>query len=171
MWLVRVILGCCRGYTHECTRTAWKKVDICMFFYTDHAGDIISCTSRSGLLIYMKTTLVQWFSKNYSTLETSVFGPEFVTMKQGIHDLNGIRNKLWMLRIPISGPLYIYGENMSVVPNTSRPESELRKKSNSVCYHAIYESAAIRKCLVGYIFSTENAIGLMTKVLHWQKRK
>ena len=32
---------------------------------------------------------------------------------------------------------------MSVIHNTQRPESTLKKKSNSICYHAICESVAI----------------------------
>ena len=61
-----------------------KKVDICMFVDSDHGGDKIFCKLKSGLLIYVSTTLVQWFSKKQSTVETSAFGTEFVAMKQGI---------------------------------------------------------------------------------------
>ena len=66
-------------------------------------------------------------------------------MKQGIYALRGLRYKLKMMSIPISSPSYIYGDNMSVVHNTSRPESVLRKKSNSVCYHAVCKSVAMGK--------------------------
>ena len=55
-----------------------------MFMNSDHAGDKVSCRSRSGFLIYVNTALVQWFSKKQSTVVTSVFGAQFVTMKQGI---------------------------------------------------------------------------------------
>ena len=64
-----------------------KEVDIRMFVDSDHAGDKISCRSRSGFFIYVDTALVQWFSKKKSTVETSVFGTEFVNMKQGIDAL------------------------------------------------------------------------------------
>ena len=37
--------------------------------------------------------------------------------------LRGIRYKLRMLGVPVGGPTYIYGDNMSVVNNTSKPES------------------------------------------------
>ena len=63
----------------------------------------------------------------------SVFGGEFVAMKQDIDALRGLRYKLRMMGIPISGPLYIYGDN------SSQPGSVLRKKSKSVCYHAVHE--------------------------------
>ena len=76
-----------------------------------------------------------------------------------------------MMGIPISGPSYIYGDNMSVIHNSSRPESVLRKKSNSVCYHAVHESVAMGESLVGHIPSKENIADLLTKVLYGHKRR
>ena len=72
--------------------------------------------------------------------------------------------------IPISGSSYIYGDNMSVVHNTSRPESVLRKKSNSVCYHTVSESVAIRESPGEHIISKENVADLMSKVHYGQRR-
>ena len=59
---------------------------------------------------------------------------------------------------------------MSLLHNTSRPESVLRKKSNSVCYHAVCESVAMGESLVGCIPRKENVADLMTKVLYGQKK-
>ena len=58
-----------------------------MFVNSDHAGDKVFCRSRSGFLTYMNTTLVKWFLKKQSTVETSVFDTEFVIMKQSIDAL------------------------------------------------------------------------------------
>ena len=91
-------------------------------------------------------------------------------MEQSINALRGLRYQLRM-GILISGPSYIYGDNMSVVHNTSRPESVLRKKSNSVCYHTVSELVAIEKSLVGHITSKENVTDLMTKVFYGKKQK
>ena len=55
---------------------------------------------------------------------------------------------------------------MSLVHNISRPESVLRKKSNSVYYHAVCGSVAIGESLVGHTPSKENFTDLMTKVLY-----
>ena len=125
-----------------------KKVDIHMLVDSDHAGDKVYCRSRSDFLIHINTSLVQWFSMNQSTVESTVIGTEFVAMKQGICALRSLRYKLRIMGIPISGPSCIYGDNMWVVNNTSRPESVLTEKSNSVCCHAVYESVAMRKSLV-----------------------
>jgi hypothetical protein len=54
---------------------------------------------------------------------------------------------------------------MSVVHNTSAPESMLKKKSNSIAYHAVREAVAMGELLIGYIKSEENIADVMTKVL------
>jgi hypothetical protein len=71
----------------------------------------------------------------------------------------------------ISGPSYIYGDNMTVIHNTQRPESMLKKKSNSICYHAVRKSVAMGESLTGHIGMNENVGDLATKVLYWQKRR
>ena len=125
-----------------------KEVDILMFVDNNHAGDKVSCRSRCGFFICVNAVLLQWFSKKQSTVETLVFGTEFVAMKQGIDALRALRYKLRMLGIPIFGPSYVYDDNISVVHNKSRLESVLRKKSNSVCYHTVHESVAMGDSLL-----------------------
>ena len=87
----------------------------------------------------MNTAIVQGLSKKQSTVKTSVFCAEFVTMKQSIDALRGLRYELRMMGIPISGPSYICGGDMSVIYNTSRLKLVLRKKNNSVCYHGVHK--------------------------------
>ena len=101
----------------------------------------------------------------------SVFGAEFVAMKHGIETVRGIRYKLRMMGVPISGPTYIYGDNMSVINNTSKPESVLKKKSNSICYHAVRESVASDESLTTHIPTLKNFADLLTKVLFGNKRR
>jgi hypothetical protein len=53
-------------------------------------------------------------------------------MKNGIETCRGLRYTLRMMGVALNGPTYIYGDNMSVVNNTQRPESVFKKKSNSI---------------------------------------
>ena len=80
-------------------------------------------------MIYVNTALVQWSSKEQHKLETSVFGADFVVMKQSKDVLQGLTFKLRMMGTPIFILSCIYGDDKSVVHNTSRPESVLRKKA------------------------------------------
>ncbi len=60
---------------------------------------------------------------------------------------------------------------MSVIHNTQHPESNLRKKSQSLCYNAARESVAMGESLTSHIATDRNVADLLTKVLYGQKRK
>ena len=87
----------------------------------------------------MNSALVDWLSKKQAAIEAYVFGAKFVAMKQGMEAVRGQHYNLRMMGVRISGLTYVYGDNISVIHNTQRPESTLRKKSSSICYHAMRE--------------------------------
>ena len=122
-------------------------------------------------MIFVNMALIQWLSKKQATIESSVFGAEFVAMKQGVETLRGLRYKLRMMGVPCEQPSYIYGDNMSVIHNTQQPESTLKKKSNSICYHLIRESVAMGESLTSHISTHDNYSDILTKVTYGQKRR
>ncbi len=148
-----------------------KDVDLRLYVDSDHSGENHTCHLCTGFFVFMNTALMQWFSKQQAMIETSVFGAEFVAMKIGMESLGGVRYKLRMMGVGISGPLYIYGNNMLVIHNTQRLELMLKKKSNSICYHAVRESVAMGESLTGHIGTNENIGDLTTKALYGQKRR
>ncbi len=58
-----------------------KDVVLCMMVDSDHVGE-----KRTGLSVP-----IIWLSKQQVTIETSVFGAEFVAMPHGIKTLRGLR--------------------------------------------------------------------------------
>ena len=54
---------------------------------------------------------------------------------------------------------------MSVIDNTQRTDSTLKKKLNSICYHAIKESVAMEENLTGNVLSVENLAEIFMKVV------
>ena len=148
-----------------------KGVTLRMFVDSDHAGDKVSRRSRTGFVIFLNHGMIDWLSKKQSTIEASVFGAEFSALRHGIENLRGIRYKLRMMGVPVDKPSYVYGDNMSVVTNVSRPESTLKKKSNSICYHAVREAVAMGEALVAHIPTKKNLADLFTKVLYGQNRR
>jgi hypothetical protein len=116
-----------------------KEVDLRLFVDSDHAGERITRLSRTGFVIYLNMAPIVWFSKLQPTVDSSVFGAECVVMYNGIETCRGLCYKLRMMGMALSGPTFAYGDNMSVVHNTQRPESVWRNKSNSICYHAVRE--------------------------------
>eukprot|EP00956_Cyclotella_meneghiniana_P027178 scaffold60433_cov44-Cyclotella_meneghiniana.AAC.4 len=148
-----------------------KEIVLRMFVDSDHAGDKSSRRSRTGYVIWANFGIIDWLSKKQSTVEASVFGAEFCAMRHGVETLRGIRYKLRMMGIPIEGATRIFGDNMSVVNNSSKPESTLKKKSNSICYHLVREAVAMGEALVAHIPTKKNFADLFTKALSGMTRK
>ena len=142
-----------------------KEVELRAYIDSSHADDKLTRRSQSGHFIFMNSALIASMSKKQATIETSVFGAEFVAMKHVMETLRGLRYKLRMMGVPIAGPSYILGDNMSVIHNTQRPESTLKKKSNSICYHACQESVAMGESLTGHCPTDDNVADLTTKIL------
>ncbi len=73
--------------------------------------------------------------------------------------------------IQLTGPSYIFADNEFQVTNSTIPESTLKKKCNSICYHAVQESVAMGESLITHIDSGDNILDLMTKMTHGGKRR
>jgi hypothetical protein len=135
--------------------------------YTD--SDLAGCKktrrSRSGHILMINTALISAYSKKQATIETSVYGSEFLALKTGMEASRGLRYKLRMMGIPVLEPTYTYVDNMSVVHNSSRPESTLKKKSNSIAYNYCRESCAMGEHIVGHISTNCNPADICTKIM------
>ena len=51
------------------------------FVGSDHAGDKVTRRARTGFLVYLNNALIYWTSKKQTTIETTLFGSEFMAMK------------------------------------------------------------------------------------------
>ena len=75
--------------------------------------------------------------------------------------------------IPINGPAYIFGDNQSVLANTTDPDSTIKKKSQSIAYHFVREGSCRDEWRTAYINTHDNEADLLTKLLPkgWKRRK
>jgi hypothetical protein len=106
-----------------------------------------------------------WYSKKQGSIEGASFGSEFVSLKTAAEASRGLCYRLRMMGVPIDGPTYTFVDNMSVVHNTTTPESTLKKKSNAIAYHFVRESVCMKEMIIGYIRMDLNIADLMTKTL------
>ena len=70
-----------------------------------------------------------------------------------------------MMGISCDDPTFIYGDNQSVLANTTIPDSMLKKKSQSIAYHFVREEAARDEWQTTYVNTHENEADLLTKQL------
>ena len=135
------------------------------FVDADHAGCKATRRSHTGVLIYLNNSPILWFSKRQTTVETSTFGSEIVAMRIAIELVEGLRYKLRMMGVPISGSTNMFCDNESVVTNVTRPESQCKKKHNSVAYHKAREAIAADTIRVAKEPGGTNTADLLTKLM------
>ena len=90
---------------------------------SDHAGDTVTRRSRTGFIVFLNSAPIYWASKKQTSIETSSFGSEFIAMKVCCEYLRGLRYKLRMMVIPCEFPSFVYGDNQSVLANSTNPFS------------------------------------------------
>ena len=80
------------------------------------------------------------FSKRQTTLEAATFGSELIAARVAKEKVQALLHKLRMMAVPVISPSVMTVDNESVVKNLSVPESRLKKKHLSICYHAVREA-------------------------------
>jgi hypothetical protein len=86
-------------------------------------------------------------------------------MKNEIETCHYLRHKLIMIGVTLIGSILVYGYNMYVIHTTHRPKSVFKKKSNSICYPVVCESAAMGESIIGNVPSVDNHDDICTKVV------
>jgi hypothetical protein len=99
---------------------------------------------------------VKWIWKRQKTVESSKYGSELVAAQVATDLAVKYRYALLMLGLEVDGPAMMFGNNKSVVINTSMPLSQLKKKHNSVAYHRVCEAIAAGIINFFHIPSTSN---------------
>ena len=67
--------------------------------------------------------------------------------------------------IPVEDPTFIFGDNQSVLANTTIPEFMPKKKTQSIAYHFVQEGCARDEWRTAYISTHENVDDMLTKPL------
>ena len=148
-----------------------NPVKVFSFVDADHAGNLLTRRSHTGILIFLNNSPISWYSKRQNTVQSSTFASELIALRIAVEQIEALRYKLRMFGIPIDGPADIFCDNQSVVKATSSPSSTLSKKHNAICYHKVRESAAAGTIRVAKEDTLTNLADLFTKALPTDRRK
>ena len=95
-----------------------------------------------------------------------------VAMRLAMEMIKALKYKLQMFGIEIlDNETKIFGDNKSVITNTSVPESTLKKKHHSVNFNYIRECVAAGVVLIYKVDTGSNLADIFTKLLSREKRK
>ena len=148
-----------------------EPVVMTVFVDADHASNVMTRRSHTGIMMIVQNALMRTFSKRQNTVESSTYGSELVAMRQARDLIVELRIKLKSIGVPIIGPADLMCDNQGVVKNTSIPESTLAKKHNSINYHIVRESAAAGILRVGKEDTETNCSDALTKLIPYDRKK
>jgi hypothetical protein len=110
---------------------------------------------------------VDWYSKKQNTVETATFGSEFVAARIATEQVMDLRFTLRMLGAPLDGPGWMFGDNESVITNSTVPQSTLKKRHNALSYHRVREACAAGVIWFIHTPGKTNVADVLTKYLPW----
>ena len=135
------------------------------FVDSDHAGGSVTRRSRTEFIVFINGASIFVYSKKQGSCET------FIALKTCCEYLRGLRYKLRMIGIPVQNPAYVFGDNQSVLSNSSKPHSVLKKKSSSIAYHFVREGTAKNEWRTTYLNTHLNPSDMCTKSLPGSEKR
>ena len=113
-----------------------KTVDTITCVDANLLHDLISGKAVTGTMHFLNQTPIDSYSKKQSTVETSTYGSEIVAARIATDQVIDLRLTLMHMGVPV-GRSVMFGDNESVIKNTTVPHSHLNKRHCALSYHRI----------------------------------
>ena len=154
---------------HDMPKPLGKPVVTTMFVDANLYHDYLTGRSCTGILHLVNQTPIEAFSKRQSVCMTATFGSEFVAAKMATEQIIDLRTTLRYMGVPVKGPSYMFGDNQSVVTNSTIPHSTLQKRWYALAYHRVREAVAGDIIRFFHIEGKNNVADCLTKSLGYQQ--
>ena len=145
------------------------ELPLTIFSDADHAHDLVTGRSVTGILAFVGSTPVHWKSKRQTSVQTSTFGSEFTALKKAVETAANIRYYLRAMGFFVKKSTQIFVDNQSVLKNAANPASSLNKKTLALSYHFVRQYQAAKIVNIQYVKSENNYSDILTKSLNSTK--
>ena len=105
----------------DITEPLGKPVIITEFVGDEHAINVVTRRSHTGILLFINNYLIMSFINRYNTVESSTFGLELVSMKITLDNVVKFMTNCKSTRVTLSGSSNVCCDNQGVVKNISVP--------------------------------------------------
>jgi hypothetical protein len=133
--------------------------------------DYTTGRSVTGILTFLNQTPAEWYSRRQGAVETATFGSEFTAARTATEQIMDLRYTLRMFGVPLDGPAWMFGDNQSVITQSSIPHSMLNKRHNALSYHRVREAVAAGVLHFLKVASAENPSDILTKFMDYSASK
>ena len=127
--------------------------------------DMVTGRSVTGILHLVNQTPFEWYSKKQGTVETAMYGSEFVAAWIATEQIMANRQMLRYLGVPVEKHTYMFGDNKSVVDSSSKPHAVLHKRHTALSFHRVREAIAAKVLKFYHIAGNVNPADILS--IHW----
>ena len=150
---------------HNMPEPRGEQVKLWGYFDASHASCLKTRRSVTGILLFINSCPIHWYCKRQNTVETSTYGSELIAGRIAVESIIDFRYRLRMLGVPLDGSSVLFGDNQSMIMNTTVPGSALKKRHSAVAYHRIREAVASGIVNIIHCRSETNLSDILTKPL------
>ena len=135
--------------------------------YSDHAHNLVTRQSITGLLGYVGSTSITWLSKRQGIIASSTYAAEFSALRTSTEETQKLRYMPHCLRynVPAYGscPIQLFRDNLSVILNSQNPAANIAKKHVAIPFHVVREVIAAGIINLYWFRGKHNTSDLMAK--------
>jgi hypothetical protein len=124
--------------------------------------DVMTGKSVTGILHLINKTPLDWYSKKQATVETTMYGSEFVAARICVDQIIDLCSTLRYLGVPVREKNYMFGDNKSVVYSSMGLHAKLHKR---LSFHRVREAIASGIVVFYFIPGEINPADILSK--HW----
>ena len=133
---------------------------------SDHAHDLKTRRSLTGILGFVGSTLVLWKSKRQGAIASSTYAAEFAALRSATEEAISLRYMLRCLGCNVPAGKHatrLFGDNLGVILNASNPEADLTKKHVAISYNVVREAVAAGIVAPYWLKGQWNPADILTK--------
>ena len=106
-----------------------------------------------------------WYSKMQKTVDTAIYGSEFMADRTATEQIMNLCIVLRDVRVLVLGLSWIFGDNQRVITPSTSTHSSLNKRHNALKYHCICAAAAAKTTHFCHVLENKSIADVMTKFL------
>jgi hypothetical protein len=118
-----------------------------------------------GTFHMVQNTVAGYLPKRQSTVETATYVTEFIAGRTCLDEAIALRYELRMLGAPLEGPIWMFGDNKSMIKSSAEPSGRLAKRHLILSWHHLREKAAMKIVYYLHVSSKENISDCLKKHL------
>ena len=139
IWLEIIFIWGGQWFTSwRCSITSGKLCCLTSYVDANIFRDQLTGSSITGILHLVSKTPVGWYSKKYSTVETSTYGSEFVSDCNCVERIIYLSNNIWYICVTILHKSYMFLYNKTFFDNDIHPHAELHKCHTNLYFYRVW---------------------------------